>query len=631
MESTLQNQKRICLWITCLLFFIAGCTRGIPAESPGTAEFTPSVDQVEQENRQTVVLISWDGARADTIYNLMEDGLLPTFASLASEGIRAEYTQSIDPPLTAAAHNSISSGSYPTLTGITSNSFHVSGDDFYWYRKGFEESMDKAEPVWVTASRNGLTTAAVFFPGGAPSLDDQLADYTIGYGIQDAYSNQVNVALSPAQGWSDTPSSFSNPLSGSFTIQNVGPVYMCVIDTTDDQQANYDKVILNKEPSGKPPAQSLGVSEWGSLVLLKLAFAGADFLIQEINPDSVTLFHTGVEHNMASPRDILNALNEKFGCFPAGGDSYALEHGWITEEDFLYLVERQSMYISEVAAWVFSEYHPDLMFAWQDPFDSAGHQFLMTDSRQWNYSPELASRYQMYYEEAAGIADRSLANLLNVIDLRNATLLMVGDHGMAPIHTAVYVNTILEKAGLLTLDFQNSVVISKTKAFAIASGGAVHIYINLVGREKEGGTVPEEEYPAIQQQIMTIFKELIDPQTSQPVFQRVLAKSELDPLHLDHANSGDVFAQSYPGYQLDGWRGNDFVFAKTDFYGQHGYDSNLPEMRTVFIAAGARVPVKNMVIPPIQIVDYAPTIAYLLSFDPASSVEGTTIPFFQQP
>ncbi len=84
---------------------------------------------------------------------------------------------------------------------------------------------------------------------------------------------------------------------------------------------------------------------------------------------------------------------------------------------------------------------------------------------------------------------------------------------MAPIHTNVFVNTILEEAGLLTLDSQNYVVLGQTKAFAITSGGAVHVYINLTGRESGGGTVSADEYSAIQEQIIALLTDLVDPET----------------------------------------------------------------------------------------------------------------------
>jgi len=600
-------------------------------EIPTTIEATESPRETTEPEKHSVVLISFDGSRADFVYGMMEDGTLPAFASVAEMGVRAGYAQTIDPSLTAAAHNSISSGSFPSQTGITSNSFHVTGDDFYWYRVGYDETMDEAEPVWVTASNNGLTTAVVFFVGGSPSHIGQLADYTIGYGVEDAYSKQLNVRLSAADGWSHVPESYSPPLAGDFSIQDVRKVYLYVLDSTDDSTENYDTVILNIEPSGADPAKVLQQKQWGSMVLLERLHAGADFLIQEITSESVKLYHTGVEHNNAAPKELLDSLNKNFGPFPAGADSYAIEHGWITAEDDLYLLLRQSTYMAEVAAWVYSTYQPDLMLTWQDPFDSAGHQFLLTDPRQLNYSPELAETYDGYYRQAASIADSSLQTMLDTFDLNNTTVMLVGDHGMAPLHTRVYVNTILEDAGLLTLDSQNYVVLKETKAFAVCSGGAVHVYINLEGREKGGGTVPESEYANVQDQIVDLLKNLTDPNTNEPVFQRVLTRNELGPLGLDHPNSGDVFAQTYPGYHLDGWRGNDFVFKPADFYGQHGYDSTLPEMHTIFIAAGVDVSQKGEVISPVRVVDYAPTIASFLNYDPASTVQGSPILELMQP
>ena len=82
---------------------------------------------------------------------------------------------------------------------------------------------------------------------------------------------------------------------------------------------------------------------------------------------------------------------------------------------------------------------------------------------------------------------------------------------------------------------------------------------------------------------------------------------------------------------MDGWRGNDFIFEPADFYGQHGFDSSLPEMYTIFIAAGVDVPQTGEVIPPVRVVDYAPTIASLLDFMPASTVDGSPIPALTQP
>jgi len=582
-----------------------------------------------------VFLVSWDGARADLIEAWMAGGLLPHFADLARQGLRAEYALSVEPPLTAAAHSSIASGCLPGRTGIVSNAYHNSNDNFYWYREGFDELMDQASPVWVAASRAGLTTATVFFPDSSPSHLPQTADYTIGYGVWDAYSRQESLALSAASVSMDSPQSFSPLLQGEYQIPKVATIYLWVADFSDDQIVNYDTVLLSTSPEVQQDSLRLRPGEWGSLILKRTSYAGADFLIQNIDTESLTFYHTDVYHNTASPRDLLEKLNARFGFFPAGADSYALEHGWITPEENLHMMERSAKWMAEVAAWMETTYHPDLLMTWQDVFDAAGHAFLLQDSRQSDYSLEQAEQYGGYYRSSAQIADEALKIMLEAVDLNSSTLMMVADHGMLPVHTNVLVNTVLEQAGLLALDEKNYVVVEESKALGVASGGAANIYINLKGREKAGIVLPEE-YPDIQKQILSLFESLIDPATGEPVFQRVLAHDQLSQLGLDHPNSGDVFIQANPGYNLDDWRGWDDVLEPASFYGQHGYDIRLPEMRAMFIAAGAGLnqnragdqSAEGWVIPPVRVVDYAPTIATLLGFDLPASIDGQPIQAF---
>jgi predicted AlkP superfamily phosphohydrolase/phosphomutase len=321
----------------------------------------------------------------------------------------------------------------------------------------------------------------------------------------------------------------------------------------------------------------------------------------------------------------LEGLNARFGFFPAGADAYALEHGWITEEDYLHEIERQSSWVAGVAAWIVSDYRPDLLFAWQENFDAAGHAFFLTDPRQEGYSSERARLYADYYRRAARAADSALEHMLDPVDLDHTAVFLVADHGMAPAHTRVYVNTLLERAGLLVLDRKDYVVVEQSRALAVASGGAVNIYLNLEGRET-AGIVPAGEVGDLQAQLIALLSGLVDPVTGEPVFQRVVPRQELASLGLDHPHSGDIFAQASPGYLLDDYRGVNEIFIPSTVYGQHGYDSRLPEMHALFIAAGAGLPQEGDPIPPISILDLAPTLAALLGFDPASTVDGQPIP-----
>lgn len=606
---------------------IPATSTALSSPSAPTALVFPTESPTQIAEYHPVWVISWDGAPANEVYRLMENGGLPTFLTLQEQGLRAQYLRSVNPSLTSPAQNSLSSGSLPNRTGIVSNRYHLPNDNFYWYRSGFEDVMDDAEPLWVTASKAGLVTAALFFPGAAPNHPTQSADYTVGYGQRDAYSRQETLALNPAVGWENPPTSYSPLLEAEYQIPKVNRVYFLVVDRTDDGMANYDSVYLGLEKVISPGSPEVKMGDWASLLLLADVSAGADFLLQALNPEALTFYHSGVYHNSASPRAMLEEINKSFGYYRQGGDSYALEHGWINEDQFISMIHRNAIWMAEVSSWVYENYRPDLIFAWQEVFDSAGHVYYLRDPRQVRYEESSVDLYRDYYLQAASIADQALKIILKGIDLANATVILISDHGMTPVHTNVYVNTVLEQNGFLVLDERNYVVVEESKALAFTSGGAMHIYINLIDHERDG-FVSHDEYPVIKEQIIDLFLSLREPVTGEDIFQTVLPSEELGALGLDHPNSGDIFAQAYPGYNLDSWRGKDFVFSPSTLLGQHGYDCQDSDMWGIFIATGYGIHGLAQDIPPFNLIDIAPSIAELIDISPSATSDGVVIPVF---
>jgi len=635
-----KNRFTLSLLFGSVVIFLASCRSAsistqpvsIPATSAElsgpsvpTALVPPTESPTQIREYHPVWVISWDGAPANEVYRLIENGDLPAFLAMQEKGLRAQYLCSVDPSLTAPAQNSLSSGSLPNRTGIVSNRYHLPSDNFYWYRSGFEDVMDDAEPLWVTASKAGLVTAALFFPGATPNHPTQSADYTVGYGQSDAYSRQETLTLNPAVGWENPPPSFSPLLETEYQIPKVNRVYFLAADQTDDGMANYDSVYLGLEKVITTDMPEVKIGEWASLLLLADVSAGADFLLQELSAEALTFYHSGVYHNTASPRAMLEKLTERFGYYQQGGDSYALEHGWINESQFLAMVQRNALWMAEVSSWVFENYRPDLIFTWQEVFDSTGHVFYLRNPRQGRYEDSSVNLYREYYQQAVNIADQALKIILKGTDLTNATVILVSDHGMTPVHTNVYVNTVLEQNGFLVLDERNYVVVDESKALAFTSGGAMHIYINLVNHERDG-FVPHDEYQVIKEQIIDLFLSLRDPETGEDIFQTVLPNDELGSIGLDHPNSGDIFAQAYPGYNLDSWRGKDYGFSPSTLLGQHGYDFQDPDMWGIFIAAGYSIQHMEQDIPPVNLIDIAPSIAELLHIRPSATSDGVVIP-----
>lgn len=596
-----------------------------PTHTPTLAPIPTKVGQRPQK----VVVLSIDGMRADYVDKFIADGTMPNLARLVEGGVKAEYAQSIDPTLTAAAHASIATGTYPNKTGIVANTFRLPHQYIYQTVSGFDDVEWGAEPIWRAAMRAGLCTATVFWPGAGVNFPDKLADYTVAYGASDAYSDQHVLSFAPASGWENAPPSFSPLKEASFRITKgeglLAEVSVLAVDTSDDQTENHELFILDLDKRIGEESARLTEGEWAPLLISDRLWSGAYVKITDPDMANFTVFQSRVSYNQAKPVELLREINERFGFFPPSPDYYALEHGWISEEDYFEMVEMHSHWTMDVATHVYMAYQPDLMLTWQGAVDECGHQFMMVDERQWNYSPQRATEYADLYRRAHQLADENLGQLLEVLNLDEAALLVLSDHGMAPIHSYVNVNVALIQAGLMVLEDTVSYYIdtAKTKASAVTSGGAIHVYVNLKGRES-GGSVPPEDYEEVQEEVIAVLSAIADPVDGQPVFQRILRREELDELHLDYENSGDVFAQARMGYYPHYYRDRTEIIQPVEFYGQHGYDSTLPEMRATLVAAGLGI-AEGKAIGPVHLVDVVPSVARLLGFALPEGVDGRVL------
>ncbi len=612
------------LALVALMLLLAACQPTTPAPP------APGAISAPQRRGNGVIVLSLDGARADILDQSLVDGTMPNLAKLAASGVKAPYSQTVDPSLTAAAHASLATGSYPGKTGVVANTYHLPNQPIYSTVSGLSGPTYGVEPVWRTAMKAGLRTATVIWPGaGLDSPNSQQADYTVAFGASEALSNQYVFRFQAANGWAGAPNSFSPPRETTFAIKKDGStlatIHILAADITDDGQANYDTFFLAKNDKSIGPASArLTADTWARLEISDRLKSAAWFKIT--NPDlaNFTLYQSHVIYNQASPPELAQAINGRFGASPPTPDSYAFEHGWIGEADYIAMAERAARWTTDVAAYVWNTYQPDLMFTWQDPTDAFGHQFLLADPRQKGYA-EHAQSYAANYRRAYAMVDAEIGRLLQAVEPARTNLLVVSDHGMAPIHSYVYVNKVLIDKGLMVLEpgGRGLIDIARTKANAVTSGGTVHVYVNLAGRE-QNGSVPQSDYAQVQDDIVRALGEIKDPVDGQPVFTRILRREELPALHLDTPNAGDVVAQARPGFYPSFQRDKAAVFEPTEFYGQHGYDASLPEMRAIFVAAGPGIHAGANP-GPVRVVDVAPTVARLLGFEPAATVDGRSL------
>lgn len=146
---------------------------------PQVLSAPPPPAPASEQRAPVTILVSIDGFRFD----YLSRGHTPTLSRLAAEGVSAAMTPSF-PTKTFPNHWTTVTGYYPDHHGITANSFTdparpepkdrftmATTDPFFWNAK---------EPIWVTAEKAGIRSAAMFWPGSAVAWGGQLVPR--GYG-----------------------------------------------------------------------------------------------------------------------------------------------------------------------------------------------------------------------------------------------------------------------------------------------------------------------------------------------------------------------------------------------------------------------------------------------------------------
>jgi predicted AlkP superfamily pyrophosphatase or phosphodiesterase len=135
----------------------------------------------ERGRGATVLLVSIDGFRWD----YLDRGLTPNLSRLAGEGVRAEALIPVFPTKTYPNHYTIVTGRYPAKHGIIGNV--LTAPDIgrrltLWDRDAVRDPrFYLAEPIWVTAERQGRRTAPLFWPGSEAPINGVSPTYSLPY------------------------------------------------------------------------------------------------------------------------------------------------------------------------------------------------------------------------------------------------------------------------------------------------------------------------------------------------------------------------------------------------------------------------------------------------------------------
>jgi len=233
----------------------------------------------------------------------------------------------------------------------------------------------------------------------------------------------------------------------------------------------------------------------------------------------------------------------------------------------------ESEKVEQILAWLDIEspdQRPRLITSWFHGADAAGHRFGPGSSEAY-----AALRGQ----------DRALARLLTGLDERGAfettTLLLVSDHGMAPVTRSVDLKAALRAEGI--------------EAGVFGGGGLVTVSLPEGGRDAA--------------KVVAVARTL-------GLDARLPGASSQD-LPLANPRFGDVVVLAPAGTAISS-------AGRLAMRGAHGYLPDLPDMGALLVAAGGGV-CSGCRLSEVRTVDVAPTVLTWLGIPPPAWMEGRPI------
>jgi predicted AlkP superfamily pyrophosphatase or phosphodiesterase len=577
-----------------LVLLVLGCRTAPPA--PPVTEPAPV-----PAGPSRVVLLSLDGAGADELHRLYEAGMLQEggFGAFYENGQVAERLIPVNPTLTATNHISLATGYVAGETGIVSNTFHPAGDPPLEVASGFAAEIG-TETLWEAARRQGKRVGVTTWPGADDTGPRRRADWGMVY---------VNAADRPGvlmeldrQGW--------RPWEGEGRIESRSPVLSNGILIAGDKGPGqsfellavdrkagvpgYDGVLVIPRPEAQPGRLPvvLDPGEWGSVRCPWVGPEGesrqARCLVKllEVAPDlsSARLYFAGLYPLQAYPAEFAASLEAKGLSWPGPPDDRRLTDTWngkpgIDLATWTEQAERFALFFGESLQAAAERTDWDLLMGYVPVIDEAGHQLFLLDPRQARFTPERRDEFSLARLRVWQAVDRQLARLLDTLDLSNTTLIVVSDHGMMPVHTAVNPNVLLRERGLLAIDAEGKIVPEGTAAYAVNSGGVSNIYV-MPGRE--------DVIPAVRN-LFTGWS-LSGEKPGEKLIERVFTRKEAAETGLDHPSSGDLVLFPVEGYMFNNAGLKEGrVSMPAPALGMHGVLNTHEAVHGIYLAIGAGI------------------------------------------
>ncbi|MBW2988059.1 alkaline phosphatase family protein, partial [Candidatus Woesearchaeota archaeon] len=452
------------------------------------------------------------------------------------------------------------------------------------------------------------------------------------------YINPVN-----ATGWIEI-GSYSKPLEIAMTAWG-GTLYGLIIDTTDDNATNYDRLIVSLDKS-KVLAQ-LNQGEWSDWLPIDLKWGNQTVSTQvrvkviKLEPDGffrVRLFYNNLNEYNTEPGKVAKAIIHSVGpmmdfvdnfppqliYYPEDKQTFLEEMNmtfdWHTKTtDFILSTYKPEIYISDI-------YSPNQMLTsrwWMGYIDPNSHRYNDIDDAEraalWD---EVLSMYKR--------VDTILGKLIEHAD-NNTVIVFSSDHGAVPLNKWVHLNNLFAQKGWLKFSIDNTtgepiIDWENSKVIYLKFD---NIYINPKGLAGNYERASGPEYEQLREEVKQAIEELVDPETGyHPAVAVVKWEEVAERLKLPPERIGDLVVANMAGYGWNEEMTSDleiFTVPLKSGYKQAIISNKALGMWAPFMIVGPGVKRGHFIQEPIEMVDEYPTIMTALGMPLPEFVEGKVV------
>ena len=581
---------------------------------------------------QRVLLISLDGFGYRALTEDAATREMPALRGVIARGV-ARPVQPAFPSTTANGHIALATGAWADVNGKHANSHPVlpRRDHTSFERgNGFRAEGLTAEPVWVTAARAGLRSAAVnfvptypFLPSNAPAgLPLTVINH---YQTRRAAGNRLltekDVTPEACEGWK--PKGSKRP-PRCFTWREDALVFHAALGASTAKAYDFIEVATGvtgarvradaRPLENAPPLARALARHFSSGLRLTSPFdAVVYFRLFEIAADgsSFALLRTAVEElgvfdtNEAMLRRRL--LAEAGGVIGNSRSPFAPETDDTRLGRSLELAELVIRQLGRTQERVWRNAKPRLQMGYFSYPDEADHNWLGLAATQ----PRFAEARRWIYIAL----DAALKPIVQSV-AANDHVIFVSDHGMAAVTKQVRVYLPLARAGL---------VAQTAKGQLDARASKVSLLYNCLlvnTRDWKGGIVPLGERETVMATAARVLRETRDPATGQGVFPSFYPAEKFNAeLGMGGEAGADLCFDVAPGYTISATFDGPVVANAPQPRGQHGYYPLREDMQSIFIGAGPRLRIPGGG-PMLRAIDVATLVTDLLGIPPPAQAKG---------